>query len=192
MYLKLKRALDIFFSFILLIVLVPLFLIIIILLKINRDGKVMFLQPRSGKNNKVFNIYKFRTIDDNNNSSRFCLFLRKTGFDELPQLFNILKGEMSFIGPRPWIVEYSKYFNKKQFKRLEVLPGLTGYAQIYNCKDVFEKINRDCYYVDNVSFLFDVKIIFNTFKLIFSNSKSEITEVGIEHEIELLKKQKRK
>ncbi len=191
MYIKLKRLIDIFFSVILLVLLFPAFLIIMLLLKVNRVGKVFFVQKRSGKNDNVFNIYKFTTIVEGEVNNKFCLFLRKTGLDELPQLLNILKGEMSFIGPRPWIIDYSKYFTNKQKKRLDVLPGLTGYAQVSNCKDVFEKIEKDCYYVDHVSFLFDLKIIFNTIKLIFSNSKNEITDVGIEKEIKMLKKNKK-
>ena len=190
MYLKFKRLVDILFSMILLIILVPVFLLIIIGLKLNKVSSVLFIQERSGKDNKNFNIYKFRTIVDNNN--KFCKFLRLTGLDELPQLLNILKGEMSFIGPRPWVIEYSKYFNKKQMKRLNVSPGLTGYAQVSKCKDIFDKIEKDCYYVDNMSLVFDLKIIVQTFLLIFSNSKSEITTKGIEEEIKLLKKQKKK
>ena len=190
MNLKIKRILDIMLSIILLILLIPLFIIIIVGLKINKVEKVVFSQIRTGKDNKLFNIYKFRTIYGKK-ENKFCSFLRRTGLDELPQLINILKGEMSFVGPRPWIVDYSKYFTKKQFKRLNVLPGLTGLAQVTNCKDIFDKINKDIQYINNISLSLDIKIILKTIKLVFMNNKKEINETGIEQEINLLKKQKR-
>lgn len=191
MYTYIKRAIDIIFSLILLLLFLPLFLFIIVMLKIKKVDKVLFIQKRSGINNSVFNIYKFTTITDSKKSDKFLKFLRKTGLDELPQLINIFNGDMSFVGPRPWILEYSKNFTKKQKKRLNVLPGLTGYAQVSECKDIFDKIEKDCYYVDHMSFWMDFKIILSTIGLIFSNSKNEITEVGITQEIELLKKQKK-
>jgi undecaprenyl phosphate N,N'-diacetylbacillosamine 1-phosphate transferase len=166
----------------------PLFLLVALILKINKITPVIFIQKRSGKNNKTFNIYKFRTLDSKRNS-KFCLFLRKTGIDELPQLFNILFGEMSFIGPRPWILKYSEYFNDEQKVRLNVSPGLTGLAQINICNSVFEKIYYDIYYVKNISFILDLKIFIKTFLLIFTNSKKEITTLGIEQEINDLKNQ---
>lgn len=191
MYTYIKRAIDIIFSLILLSLFLPIFLFIIIILRIKKVDKVLFVQKRSGINNSVFNIYKFTTISDGKKNDKFLKFLRKTGLDELPQLVNIFNGDMSFVGPRPWILEYSKNFTKKQKKRLNVLPGLTGYAQVSECKDIFDKINKDCYYVDHMSFWMDFKIILSTFRLIFSNSKKEITDIGITKEIELLKKQKK-
>ena len=113
--------------------------------------------------------------------TRVGTFLRKTSLDELPQIFNILKGEMSFIGPRPWITDYSKYFTDYQMKRLDVLPGITGLAQCSgrNNLSILDRIDIDVKYVGNVSFLMDVKIIFKTIKGVlqgegFSNSKSAI------------------
>ena len=191
MYTYIKRAIDIIFSLILLLLFLPIFLFIIIILRIKKVDKVLFVQKRSGINNSVFNIYKFTTISDGKKNDKFLKFLRKTGLDELPQLVNIFNGDMSFVGPRPWILEYSKNFTKKQKKRLNVLPGLTGYAQVSECRDIFDKINKDCYYVDHMSFWMDFKIILSTFRLIFSNSKKEITDIGITKEIELLKKQKK-
>lgn len=192
MYLRVKLIIDKIFSFILLLILLPLFLIIGLILLITGNTPVFFVQERSGKNNITFRIYKFRTMDNDGNVNLFCNFLRRTGLDELPQVINILKGEMAFIGPRAWIVDYSKNFNKKQMKRLDVLPGITGLAQISKCKNVFEKIEKDCFYVDNISFLLDLKIIAKTFLLIFSNSKDEITEQGISDEIGDLRKRNKK
>ena len=188
MYLKIKRIIDLFLAIILLVLLLPFFIIIIIGLKINKINKVIFIQKRSGINDTLFNIYKFRTIDDNN-QNKFCYFLRHTGLDELPQLLNIIKGEMSFVGPRPWIVEYSSNFTRKQKQRLNILPGITGLAQVSECRNIFEKIDKDIEYVNNVSFILDIKIVLKTFKVIFTNSKNEMSNIGIEDEIELLKKQ---
>ena len=133
MYSIIKRALDIFLSIILLIVLSPIFLILAIYTKI-RYKKIIFSQKRTGKNNTEFIIYKFVTMNKDEKSE--SKILRKIGLDELPQLLNILKGEMSFVGPRPWLTEFSNYFNNNQMKRLNVKPGLTGYSQIINDEDI--------------------------------------------------------
>lgn len=192
MYLIIKKILDKLFAVLFLILLSPVFLLIIIVLKIKRVTPIFFIQERSGKNNTIFKIYKFKTIKDDGKIDRFSNFLRNTGLDEIPQFINILKGEMSFIGPRAWILDYSKNFNKKQMKRLNILPGITGYAQVSRCSDIFEKIDKDCYYVDHISFIFDLKIVFKTFITIFTKNKDKITEEGIKKEIKLLKKKNRK
>jgi lipopolysaccharide/colanic/teichoic acid biosynthesis glycosyltransferase len=118
-------------------------------------------------------------------------FIRKTSLDELPQLFNILKGEMSFIGPRPWIVEYYNNFNAYQKRRVEVLPGITGLAQATgrNNLNIFEKINYDIEYVDNFSFKMDLKVVFKTIKTVLSKEGAELSKYGIKEEIEDLKHQ---
>lgn len=183
MYLKIKRIFDILFSIIVIILLLPLYLIIGIYLKISNRGKIIFKQKRTGKMNKEFLIYKFSTSNNNK-------ILRKYGLDELPQLINILKGDMSFVGPRPWIIEYSKFFNKKQLKRLNIYPGLTGYAQINSSTNIFEKIDKDIYYVDNVNIVLDIKILFKTIIMIFSNKKIDYNEEEIKKEICDLKNQK--
>lgn len=187
-YLKIKRNLDIAFSIILIIILLPTLLSISIILLL-KNKKIIFRQYRSGLNNEKFVIYKFNTIN-NEKIDPFCKFLRKTGLDELPQLFNILKGDMSFIGPRAWVTDYSKNFTNYQLKRLQVLPGITGYSQVsgrYKLS-IFEKIEHDIYYVEHVNFLFDLKIFLKTFIIIFYKNNSYIN--NYQKEIETLKCQK--
>ena len=193
MYRKvIKKLLDLILALILVILLSPLMIIIAIMIKIDSKGPVIFKQIRSGKNNKNFTLYKFRSMIYNNNLydtsvedqvTKIGRILRKTSLDELPQLFNILKGEMSFIGPRPWIVDYAKYFTKHQMRRLEVLPGITGLAQCSgrNNLGIIERIDIDVEYVENMSLFLDIYIVFKTIKSVlkkegFSNSKSAIHE----------------
>ena len=170
------------------------------MIKIDSKGPVIFKQIRSGKNNKNFTLYKFRSMIYNNNLydtsvedqvTKIGRILRKTSLDELPQLFNILKGEMSFIGPRPWILDYAKYFTKHQMRRLEVLPGITGLAQCSgrNNLGIIERIDIDVEYVENMSLFLDIYIVLKTIKSVlkkegFSNSKSAIHE-----ELNILKNQ---
>lgn len=189
MYKYIKMIFDKVFSLILIILLLPLFCLIALILKLNGVNKVIYKQERSGLNNRKFVIYKFRTLNGNNNICSFCNYLRRTGLDELPQLFNILKGDMSFIGPRPWIFDYSKYYNQNQMKRLSVLPGLTGLAQVNSCNNVFEKINYDIFYVSNLSIKMDIKILYKTFMMIFNNKKDTYNYKEIKKEIKDLKKQ---
>ena len=185
-----KRILDCFFAILLLIPLLPVMLVISIAIKLDSKGPAIFKQIRSGKNNKNFMLYKFRSMTANNDVydkskedqlTKVGAFIRKTSLDELPQLFNILKGEMSFIGPRPWIVDYAKNFTKHQMRRLEVLPGITGLAQSSgrNNLNILDRIEIDIKYVDNMNIMMDIKIIFKTIISIlkkegFSNSKSAI------------------
>ena len=201
MYRKvIKKLLDLILALILVILLSPLMIIIAIMIKIDSKGPVIFKQIRSGKNNKNFTLYKFRSMIYNNNLydtsvedqvTKIGRILRKTSLDELPQLFNILKGEMSFIGPRPWIVDYAKYFTKHQIRRLEVLPGITGLAQCSgrNNLGIIERIDIDVEYVENMSLFLDIYIVLKTIKSVlkkegFSNSKSAIHE-----ELNILKNQ---
>ncbi len=198
-----KRVLDIFFALILIVVLSPVMLIIALLVKLDSKGPVLFKQVRSGKNNKEFLLYKFRSMTCDNDFydstkedrlTKVGRVIRKTSLDELPQMFNILKGEMSFIGPRPWVVDYAYYFNDYQKRRLEVLPGITGLAQCSGRNDlnILDRIKLDVDYVDNLTFKLDVIIFFKTIKCLikregFSNSKSEIYE-----ELKTLKAQNNK
>lgn len=187
MYLKIKRFIDILLSIILIIVLFPILLLLSIILYLKYKN-IIFKQKRNGINNKEFIIYKFYTIH-NDKIDNLGKFLRKTGLDELPQIINILKGDMSFIGPRPWVIDYSKYFNDYQKQRLNVLPGITGYSQVtgrYNL-NIFEKIEHDIYYVNNISFIFDLKILIKTIFVIFRKSNSY--KYDYEKEIEELKYQ---
>lgn len=187
-----KRLFDIIISLILLIVLCPLFLIISILIKLDSKGSIFYKQKRTGINGKEFNILKFRTMD-NKKVTKIGKFLRNSSIDELPQLINVLKGDMSLIGPRPWITDYYKNFNKKQKRRVEVKPGIIGLAQVNgrNNISVFEKIDYDLEYVDKLSFLLDLKILFNSFKAIFIKEDIKDMDKYIEKELkELSKKNK--
>jgi len=176
-------------------------IIVAIAIKLESKGPALFKQVRTGKGGKNFNLYKFRsmTVDNDvlnfkteNKITKVGKFIRKTSLDELPQLFNILKGEMSFIGPRPWIVEYYNNFNSHQKRRVEVLPGITGLAQATgrNNLSIFEKINYDIEYVDNFSFKMDVKVVLKTIKTVLSKEGAELSKYGIKEEIEELKAQK--
>lgn len=180
-YLKVKRLLDIILSVIGIVVLSPLLIIISICIKITSKGPVIFKQKRIGKDGKVFDIYKFRSMivgaenmgtgvyskKGDNRITKVGKVIRATSIDELPQLFNILKGEMSFIGPRPVLTyhpwKYEEY-TKEQLKRFDVRPGITGWAQIHGRKDVewHKRIELDVYYVENISFKLDLKIFFKT------------------------------
>ena len=187
MYKKyIKRILDIILSILLLIILFPLFIIIAIAIKLGDRKSIIYKQERTGKENKKFEIYKFRTMNEKE-PTKIGKVLRKTGLDELPQLINILKGEMSLIGPRPWIPEYYKHFSKSQKKRVTVRPGLIGLAQLKSNKiDVLKKIEYDLEYIENISFTMDIKIIVKSIKMIIKNKHNEITQEEITREIQQL------
>lgn len=189
-----KRFIDILFSILALIISSPIMLIIGIAIKIDSKGPIIFKQERVGLNGQVFNIYKFRTMRygvkfGENSPTKFGDFLRKISLDELPQLVNILKGDMSFIGPRPWITEYSQYFSEEDKKRWKVLPGLSGYAQVKgrNGITIREKLDADIWYVENISFKVDVEIFFKTILSVFKKDNSSISEEGIQDEINYLR-----
>lgn len=203
MYKAVKRVLDFLFALLLLIILLPIFLIVSIAIKLDSKGPVLFKQLRSGKNGKEFMMYKFRSMSANNDVHDFKKenqmtkvgkFIRKTSLDEIPQLINIIKGEMSFIGPRPWITDYQKYFTKNQKRRLEVLPGITGLAQATgrNNLTVYEKLRLDVYYVDHLSFKMDMKVIYGTVKTVLSKEGAELSKSGIQNELDELKQHKNK
>ncbi len=170
-----KRWLDILFAFILLLVLSPLLLFLALLVKINLGSPVLFKQQRPGFKGKLFTIYKFRTMTDekNKNGEPLPNHLRLTGFgralrasslDELPELLNILKGDMSFIGPRPLLVEYLPLYNEQQKRRHDTRPGMSGLAQVSGRNVITweERFGYDVEYVENVSFRLDLKIAFKT------------------------------
>jgi len=178
-----KRLFDICVSLKLIILLLPVYLVIIIMIRLNRDGKAVFKQTRAGKNGKPFTFYKFRTMKpnvdpfgaspksgDDPRLTKIGIFLRKTSLDELPQLFNVLKGNMSLVGPRPLYVEQIAEWNDEQKKRLLVKPGLTGLAQINGRGELTReaKLAFDVEYVKRASFLLDLKIIFTTFFQVFA------------------------
>lgn len=176
----LKRPIDFLLSLLAIIVLSPLLLLLVILVRINLGSPILFKQERPGLNEKIFVMYKFRTMtdarDENGNFlpdnvrlTKFGKFLRSTSMDELPELFNILKGDMSIIGPRPLLVNYLPLYNDHQKRRHEVRPGLTGLAQVNgrNAISWEEKFNYDVKYVDTISFLEDLKILLLTIKKVF-------------------------
>lgn len=199
MYKYVKRVFDILISLgVLLVFAIPM-LLIAGAIKLDSRGPVFFKQKRTGKNGKEFYLYKFRsmTVDNDvlnfkseNKLTRVGKFIRKTSFDEVSQIFNIIRGDMSWIGPRPWIVEYYENFTDDQKRRVEVLPGLTGLAQCNgrNNLSIFEKINYDIEYVENISLKMDIKIIFLTVKSVLSKSGAELSKSGIKEELDALKK----
>ncbi len=175
-----KRPMDFFLSLIAIIVLSPVLLIVALLVRTKLGSPVLFKQKRPGLNEEVFMMYKFRTMTDERSDkgellpdsirlTRFGRLLRSTSLDELPELFNILKGDMSIIGPRPLLVQYLPLYNNHQKRRHEVRPGLSGLAQVSgrNAISWEDKFNLDVEYVDNVSFIEDWKIIFLTIKKVF-------------------------
>lgn len=171
-----KRLLDITISLIALIFLLPLMSLIYLSVRINLGSPAFFLQERVGKDNKIFKMIKFRTmknstdkngnlLSDNERVTKFGSFLRSFSLDELPELINILKGDMSLVGPRALLVQYLGLYNDEQIRRHEVLPGLTGWAQINGRNSITwsEKFKLDVWYVDNWSLWLDIKIFFLTF-----------------------------
>ncbi|WP_062351710.1 sugar transferase [Bacillus kwashiorkori] len=175
-----KRPMDFILSLIAIIVLSPVFLIVALLVRTKLGSPVLFKQKRPGLNEEIFLMYKFRTMTDERDDkgdllpdsvrlTKFGRLLRSTSLDELPELFNILKGDMSIIGPRPLLVQYLPLYNNHQKRRHEVRPGLSGLAQVSGRNTISweDKFNLDVEYVDNVSLIEDWKIIFLTIKKVF-------------------------
>lgn len=198
-YLVLKRGLDLLGALVLIVLLaIPMFFVAFFI-KLEDRGPVIYKSKRVGKNLKEFDVYKFRSMrcDRKELTSGFSheeavtrvgKFIRKTSLDELPQLFNIIKGDMSFIGPRPWIPEYYKFFSPEQCRRADVLPGISGLAQVRgrNNVSVFNKVKYDLVYIEKASLLFDIKLVFMTIQSVLKKTGAEITEVGILNEIKAL------
>ena len=174
-YKYIKRILDIISSLLAIIILSPLLAVTAVLVKTKLGSPVLFKQERPGKDEKIFTLMKFRTMTDERDENgellpdevrltKFGKFLRSTSIDELPELFNVLKGDMSVIGPRPLLVEYIPRYNEHQHRRHEVRPGLSGWAQVNGRNTVSweDKFDMDVHYVDNYSFAMDVKILFMT------------------------------
>ncbi len=176
MYQKyIKRGLDFILSLVASIILSPVMLIVAVLVRIKLGSPVLFKQPRPGKNEKIFNMYKFRTMTDARDENgellpdevrltKFGKTLRSTSLDELPELFNILKGDMSIVGPRPLLVRYLPLYNERQKHRHDVRPGFTGLAQVNGRNSISweEKFEWDVKYVEHVTFLQDCRIILKT------------------------------
>lgn len=193
MYTKIiKPFFDHSISFIALIVASPIIVVIILLLSITNRGKIWFVQERPGKDGKLFKVIKFKTMTDECDREGNLLpdekrltmvgkFIRKTSLDETPQLFNVLRGHMSFVGPRPLLTEYLTLYNSEQKKRHLVKPGITGWAQVNgrNTLSWQQKFAYDIWYVDHVSFALDIKILFLTVIKVFKaegiSSESSLT-----------------
>ena len=176
----LKRIFDFLLALIGIILLSPVFLVVLVLLITNNQGKPFFFQKRPGKKEKIFNVIKFKTMTDKKDPhgqllpdadrlTKLGVFIRKTSLDEIPQLINVLKGDMSLIGPRPLLPEYLPLYNATQKKRHDVKPGITGWAQVNgrNAISWKQKFEFDVYYVENISFIFDVNIFFLTIVKVF-------------------------
>ena len=187
----LKRPMDFILSLMAIIVLSPVLIIVGVLVRFKLGSPVLFKQKRPGLNEKIFTMYKFRTMTDEKDENgellpdsvrltKFGRMLRSTSLDELPELFNILKGDMSIVGPRPLLIQYLELYNDHQKRRHEVRPGLSGHAQVNgrNAISWEDKFNLDVEYVDNVSFIGDWKIIFLTIKKVFI--KEGISQEGQE------------
>ena len=180
MYTFFKRFFDVFASLIGLILLSPLLLVVVILLCFANNGRPFYFQKRPGKNEKIFTIIKLRTMNDKKDENGELLpdgmritkvghVIRKTSLDEIPQLLNVIKGDMSIIGPRPLLVSYLNFYNDFQKKRHQIKPGVTGWAQVNgrNAISWNQKFDYDVYYVENQSFLLDLKILGKTVKKVF-------------------------
>lgn len=182
-YPYIKRLLDTIISLLSIIILLPLFIMIIMSLKLFQGGNPFFYQKRPGKHNKIFKVIKFKTMNDKKDAegnllpdvkrlTRIGRFLRATSLDEIPQLFNVLKGDMSLVGPRPLMVRYLPLYSEQQARRHNVQPGITGLAQVKGRNSISweEKFKYDAYYVDNLSFSLDLKILLLTVKKVLFRS----------------------
>ena len=188
-----KRALDFILSTTALIVLSPLLLLLSLLGAIHMGGNPFFVQERPGLNEKIFRLVKFRTMDNRRDENgellpdevrlnRYGLWLRRWSLDELMELWNIIKGDMSLIGPRPLLIEYLPWYTDKEHRRHDVRPGLTGWAQVNgrNNLDWDHRFETDVYYVDHISFLLDIKIIFLTIKKVLVHEDVAETTRAVE------------
>jgi len=178
-----KLLFDKTLALLLIIIFSPVYIIVSLLILIKMGNPILFRQKRPGKNEKIFGIYKFRTMTNDKDENGNLLpddqrlvgvgkFIRSTSLDELPQLFNVLKGEMSFVGPRPLLIEYLDLYDDKQKKRHNVLPGITGWAQVNgrNAISWEQKFEYDVWYVENKSFWLDIKILWMTFLKVVKRS----------------------
>jgi len=194
MYKYTKRVFDIILSLFLILIFSPIIIIVSIFIYFTMGQPILFRQIRPGLNEKLFTIYKFRTMNnkrdkngdllpDKDRLSKIGKIIRSTSLDELPQLFNVLKGDMSFVGPRPLLEEYLPLYNEEQKRRHSVVPGITGWAQVNgrNAISWEDKFKYDIWYVDNQSFWLDMKILWMTFlKVIKRSDISSDTSVSME------------
>lgn len=195
MYHSIKRVIDFVISLFGLIVLSPVLLVLVLILTISNRGNPLFAQNRPGLNGRIFKVLKFRTMNDRRDSLGKLLpddnrlttigrIVRKASLDELPQLFNVLKGDMSLVGPRPLLVQYLNLYSMEQARRHEVKPGITGWAQVNgrNAISWDEKFRLDVWYVDNISFVLDMRILLLTFlKVLKSEGVSQKGQATVEY-----------
>lgn len=195
-----KRLIDLFIAVGVITSLLPVYMIVSIVLFILNDGKVFFTQKRIGKNNKPFKLIKFKSMNDRKDAeglplpdikrlTPFGIFIRKTSIDELPQIFNVFKGDMSIVGPRPLLPEYLPYYNDHHIRRHEIRPGITGLAQTQGRNNLTfgQRFDYDVEYVDKLSFRLDINILYKTFlKIIHPTGDiqlgrpiSELDDIGI-------------
>ncbi|MFD2098863.1 sugar transferase [Flagellimonas iocasae] len=180
-----KRILDFILSLVGFVILLPVFILLYVILLFVNKGNPLFFQRRPGKNEKVFSIMKFKSMTDERDANgellpndmrltKFGTFIRKTSLDEIPQLINVIKGDMSLIGPRPLRVHYIAYYSERERTRHSVRPGITGLAQVSgrNALNWDDKLELDAKYVENLSFVNDVKILFLTFVKLFNSSNT--------------------
>lgn len=185
-----KRVIDFVLSLLAIIIFSPILLILIILGVVFMGGNPFFTQERPGKDEKIFRLIKFRTMDNRKDKdgkllpddirlNKYGRFLRSTSLDELPELLNILKGDMSIIGPRPLMVRYLSYYTDEERKRHSVRPGLSGYAQAHgrNNVDWAERMKMDVYYADHVSFKMDLKILFETILIVIKREGISVEDM---------------
>lgn len=186
---RIKRGFDFVISLVGLIIASPILLMVAILVRLNLGAPILFRQPRVGLDGEIFEMVKFRTMKDAQDSegnplpdeerlTKFGQFLRKSSLDELPELFNVLKGDMSLVGPRPLLVEYLPLYSKEQMRRHEVRPGITGYAQVNGRNNISwaKKFELDVYYVKNYSLGLDLKILVQTVGKVLK--QSDISQEG--------------
>lgn len=177
-----KRVIDFSLALVGFLLLLPIFLLFTFFLFIANQGKPFFLQPRPGKNERIFKVIKFKTMNDRKDAKGNLLsdevrltaigkFVRKTSLDEVPQLLNVIKGDMSLVGPRPLLVEYLPLYNQEQKRRHNVKPGITGWAQVNgrNAISWIQKFEYDIWYVQHISFMLDVKILLRTVAKVFKS-----------------------
>lgn len=185
-----KRVIDFVLSLLAIIIFSPILLILIILGVVFMGGNPFFTQERPGKDEKIFRLIKFRTMDNRKDKdgkllpddirlNKYGRFLRSTSLDELPELLNILKGDMSIFGPRPLMVRYLSYYTDEERKRHSVRPGLSGYAQVHgrNNVDWAERMKMDVYYADHVSFKMDLKILFETILIVIKREGISVEDM---------------
>ncbi len=196
-----KRALDMVGSFSLILILLPVFTILWVVIRFTMGTPVVFKQARPGRNEKIFNIMKFRSMSDKRDASGKLLpdkdritcvgkFIRRTSLDELPQLFNVLRGDMSFIGPRPLLEQYIPYYTEEEKLRHTVRPGITGLAQVNgrNCISWDDKLAYDVEYVRSITFIGDIKILFLTIMKVLKCKDVKTVPTGIPLNVERAEK----